>query len=72
MARRKPGSVLLAKRKEAGLTQCQVAERVRNMGHVTLSETHYRRIEQDVVTPSVILAIDVCYILDTDVYEIWG
>lgn len=72
-ARRKdPATVLSTLREAAGMTQCTVAETVRNMGRSSLSEPHYRRIEKNLVTPSVILAMDIATILDSDVYEIWG
>ena len=72
MARRKdPGTTLAALREATGFTQCHVAEIVRNMGRTSLSEPHYRRIEKNLVTPSVILAMDIAQTLDSDVYEIW-
>lgn len=70
--KKSPGTVLAALRLSLGLTQCAVAETVRNMGHGhSLSEPHYRRIEKNLVTPSVILAMDIATVMDSDVYEIW-
>ena len=73
VARKKdPGTVIASLRESAGLTQSKVAETVRNMKRSTLSEPHFRRIEKNLVTPSVIMAMDIATVLDSDVYEIWG
>ena len=73
MTRRTSGAVLRRCRDAAGLTQTQVAEQVRNSGtESTLSEPHYRRIENNLAVPSVLLAMDIATVVDSDVYEIWG
>jgi len=73
MSRKKsPGTIIAALRENAGLTQCAVAEEVRNRRIVSLSEAHFRRIEKDIVKPSVMLAMEIAQVLDTDVYEVWG
>jgi DNA-binding XRE family transcriptional regulator len=73
MSRKKsPGTIIAALREDAGMTQCNVAEEVRNRKIVSLSEAHYRRIEKNIVTPSVMLAMEIAEVLDGDVYEIWG
>jgi len=66
------GEVLRAIRLERGMTQTEVAERVRNRRIKTLSEPHYRRIEGNFTVPSVILAMEICSVLETDIYEVWG
>jgi DNA-binding XRE family transcriptional regulator len=72
MSRKKPpGTILAALRQNAGLTQCNVAELVRNRRVVGLSEAHYRRIEKDIVTPSITLAMEIADVLESDVYQIW-
>lgn len=73
MSRKKsPGSIIAVLRTNAGLTQCNVAEMVRNRRNVSLSEAHFRRIEKDIVTPSITLAMEIAEVLESDVYEIWG
>jgi transcriptional regulator with XRE-family HTH domain len=73
MSRKKsPGTVIAALRESAGLTQCSVAEMVRNRGVVGLSEAHFRRIEKDIVIPSVKLSMEIADVLDSDVYQIWS
>jgi transcriptional regulator with XRE-family HTH domain len=69
--KKNPGTTLATLRLSMGLTQCAVAETVRNMKRCSLSEPHYRRIEKNLVTPSVALAMDIATVLDSDVYEIW-
>ncbi|MCK5479643.1 MAG: helix-turn-helix transcriptional regulator, partial [Gammaproteobacteria bacterium] len=66
------GTILKERRLDAGLTQSEVAEKVRNMKRVGLSEPHYRRIEKGTNVPSVQLALDIADVVDCDVYEIWG
>ena len=65
------GSVIRNFRLEYGLTQKKVAEMVTVSG-VSCCERHYRRIEHGEMTPSVRLAIALCSVLDTDVYEVWA
>jgi DNA-binding XRE family transcriptional regulator len=70
--RSNPGGVIKERRLSLEMTQVQVAEMVRNRKIVTLSETFFRRIEKNIATPTVILAMEIADVLDTDVYEIWG
>jgi len=66
------GKRLQDRRKEMGLTLCDVAERVRARGNVKVSESHYRRIERAICVPTVVLAMEITEVLDTDVYSVWG
>lgn len=70
--RKRAAEVILAKRHELGMTQTQVAEHVRNRRITSLSEPFYRRIEKGLATPTVVIAMEIAAVLDTDVYSIWG
>jgi len=73
MSRKKSaGTIIAALRQNKGMTQTAVAEIVRNRGNAGLSEPHFRRIEKDIVKPSVTLAMEIAEVLESDVYEIWG
>jgi DNA-binding XRE family transcriptional regulator len=65
------GQILRNFRIEYGLTQKGVAQQVSILGP-TLCERHYRRIEKGLMVPSVLLAMSICTVLDTDIYEVWG
>jgi DNA-binding XRE family transcriptional regulator len=65
-------NILLELRKSQGMTQMDVVHMVRERGVVKLSETHYRRLEKGQCLPSVLLAMELAAVLDSDVYEIWG
>lgn len=69
---KKSAEIIKRKRLELELTQTQVAEMVRNRKVVTLSETFYRKVEKGYSMPTVVLAMEIADVLDTDVYEIWG
>jgi len=73
-AKERAGELLRNMRIEYGLSQKGVADQVNEMQTpgVTLCERHYRRIEKGEMVPSVLLAMSVCYVLDVDVYQIWG
>jgi DNA-binding XRE family transcriptional regulator len=70
--KQRAAKVIHQKRLELELTQVEVAERVRNRGVVSLSEPHLRRIEKGLALPTVIIAMEIAAVLDTDVYAIWG
>ena len=70
--KKQAGEAIYVRRLELGLTQTEVAERVRNRGVKTLSESHLRKIETGVATPTVVLGMEIATVLDTDVYAIWG
>ena len=65
-------NVIYDLRQELGLTQVEVAERVRNRKVVTLSEPHLRRIEKGLALPTILIAMELAEVLGTDVYNIWG
>lgn len=65
------GQILKNLRTEYGLSQRVVAERVSVLGP-SMCVRHYRRLEQGQMMPSVGLAISICAVLDSDVYEVWG
>ena len=65
-------NVIYDLRQELGLTQVEVAERVRNRKVVTLSEPHLRRIEKGLALPTILIAMELAEVLGTDVYAIWG
>ena len=72
-ARERAGNLLKNMRLEYGLSQKGVADQVTEMGQgPTLCERHYRRIEKGEMVPSVLLAMAICWVLDADVYQIWG
>jgi DNA-binding XRE family transcriptional regulator len=69
--RKVAGAVLKNLRHEYGMSQDYLAAAVSEKGtHMT--DRHYRRIEQGRVTPSVLLAMSICDVLDTNIYEVWG
>ena len=70
--KKQAADILARKREELGLSQSEVAERVRNRRVTSLSEPHYRRIEKGLAVPNVVSALEVCAVLDLDVYEVWG
>ena len=70
--RHKRKTVIYDLRQELGLTQVEVAERVRNRKVVTLSEPHLRRIAKGLALPTILIAMELAEVLGTDVYAIWG
>ena len=67
------GAILKNLRLEYGMTQQDVADHVcAYPGGPDLCVRHYRRIECGLMTPSVLLSISICTVLDSDVYEVWG
>ena len=66
------GQVLKNLRIEYGKSQQVVANEVTEGQGPSLCVRHYRRIEKGQMIPSVLLALSICSVLDTDVYEVWG
>ena len=69
--KRRAGEILLNLRLEYGISQRELAETVSDIGP-SLSDRHYRRIEKGQMVPSVMLAMTICSVLGSDVYEVWG
>lgn len=70
--RNRAAEIIRTRREELELSQCEVAERVRNRRVTSLSEPHYRRIEKGLALPTVVIALEIASVLDLDIYEIWG
>lgn len=62
---------LVERRKKLGLSQADVAWRVREVSNLNMTHTHYSRVENGVIVATLETAMALAYVLRCDIHDIY-